>query len=109
LLHAGDVFGDVLHRHGILDRKAMALCFQSCFVDENPRIGVEASEGETDVCVDEGDLGGGDAGVLQLHCRPLFAAQHDDVCAFDADGAGAAFDRFEGVFDLEDVSVGGED
>lgn len=29
--------------------------------------------------------------------------------AFDADGAGAAFDGFEGVFDLEDVAVGAED
>jgi hypothetical protein len=29
--------------------------------------------------------------------------------AFYADGAGAAFDGFECVFDLEDVAVGGED
>jgi hypothetical protein len=46
---------------------------------------------------------------LQLHGGLLFAAQHDDLAAFDGDGAGAALDGFESIFDLEDVAVGGED
>jgi hypothetical protein len=46
---------------------------------------------------------------LQLHGGLLFAAEHDDLGAFDGDGAGAALDGFEGIFYLEDVAVGGED
>ncbi len=59
--------------------------------------------------VDEGEFGRGDARVLEFERRSLFAAEHDEVGAFDCDGTGAAFDGFEGVFDLEDVAVGGED
>ena len=54
----------------------------------------------------EGDFGGRDACVLQFHRRALFAAEDDEVGAFDGDGAGAAFDGFESVFDLEDVAIG---
>lgn len=56
--------------------------------------------------VDEADLGGGDAGVLELHGRALLAAEDDDILAFDAYGAGSSLDGLAGVFDLEDVAVG---
>jgi hypothetical protein len=46
---------------------------------------------------------------LQLHGRLLFAAENDDLVAFDGDGTGAAFDGLEGIFNLEDVAVGRED
>lgn len=46
---------------------------------------------------------------MEFHGGFLFAAEDDDAVAFDGDGAGAALDGFEGVFDLEDVAVGGED
>ena len=87
----------------------MALRLQPRFVDQDARVGVQPREGETDVVVDHADFARRDARVLQLHGRPLFAPEHDDGGAFDGDGAGAALDRFEGVFDLEDVAVGGED
>ena len=87
----------------------MTLRFEPGFVDKDAGVGVEAGEGEADVRVYEGDFGGGDAGVLEFHRGTFFAAQHDDFGAFDADCAGAAFDCFEGVFDLEDVAVRGED
>ena len=109
LLHARHILGDILHRHRILHRQTVTLRLEPCLVDQDACVGVEPGECETDVRVDEGDLGGGDAGVLQLHRAALLAPEHDDVGAFDADGAGAAFDGFEGVFDLEDVAVGGED
>ena len=54
--------------------------------------------------VDGADFGRRDARVLEFHGGPLLAAQHDDLAAFDGDGAGAAFDGFEGVFHLEDVA-----
>jgi hypothetical protein len=41
------------------------------------------------VAVDETDFGWRDACVLQFHGRALFAAEDDDGCTFDADGAGA--------------------
>lgn len=84
----------------------MTLGLQAGAVNEDSSIRVEAGKGEADVVVDEADLGGRDAGVLQLHCGALLAAEDHDGGAFDADGAGAAFDGFEGVFDLEDVAVG---
>lgn len=59
--------------------------------------------------IQHADLGRSDARILQLHGRPLLAPQHDDGGSLDGYGAGAAFDGFEGIFDLEDVSVGGED
>ena len=109
LLHTGDVFGNVLDAHGVLDGESVALGLEAGLVDEDAGVGVEAGEGQTDVVVDQADLRGGDAGVLQLHGGLLFAAEHDDLGAFDGDGAGAALDGFEGIFDLEDVAVGGED
>lgn len=109
LLHASDVFGDVLDADGVLDGEAVALGFEAGLVDEDAGVGVEAGEGQADVVVDEADLGGRDSCVLQLHGGLLFAAEHDDLAAFDGDGAGAALDGFEGIFDLEDVAVGGED
>jgi hypothetical protein len=109
LLHTGDVFGNVLDAHGVLDGESVALGLEAGLVDEDAGVGVETSEGQADVVVDQADLGGGDAGVLQLHGGLLFAAEHDDLGAFDGDGAGTALDGFEGIFDLEDVSVGGED
>ncbi len=70
---------------------------------------VKALVSEADVVVHKTDLRRCDAGVLQLHGGLLFAAEHDDLGAFDGDGAGTALDGFEGIFDLEDVAVGGED
>lgn len=87
----------------------MTLRLQSCLIDQNPRVGVQTRESETDMCVDQGDLRGRDAGILQFHRGALFAAENDDPGPFDGDGAGPALDGFEGVFDLEDVAVGGED
>ena len=109
LLHTGNVFGDVLDAHGILDSKSVALGFEAGFVDEDAGVGVEAGEGKADVVIDETNLGGRDAGVLQLHGGLLFAAEHDDLVAFDGDSAGAALDSLEGVFDLEDVAIRRED
>lgn len=109
LLHTGNIFRNILDRDGILYREPMTLCLQPRLVDQDSCICIQASESETHVCVHEGDFGGGDAGVLEFHCGALFAAEDYDVCAFDADGAGAAFYCFEGVFDLEDVAIGGED
>lgn len=87
----------------------MTLCFETGFVHEDPRIGVETRKSEADVGVDEGDFRGRDARVLQFHRRALLAAEDDNAVAFDGDGAGAAFDGFEGIFDLENVAIGGED
>ena len=84
----------------------MALGFEAGFVDEDASVGVEASEGEADVVVDKANLGGSDAGVLELHGGLLFTAEHDDLVAFDSNSAGAALDGLEGIFDLEDVTVG---
>ena len=83
----------------------MALSFEASFVDENAGVGVQASKGEADVVVDKTNLGGRDAGVLKLHGGLLLTAEHDDLVAFDGDGAGATLDGLEGIFDLEDVAV----
>jgi hypothetical protein len=109
LLHTSDVFGNVLDAHRVLNGESVALGLKAGLVDEDAGVGVEASESQADVVVDEADLGGSDAGVLQLHGGLLLAAEDDDLGAFDGDGAGAALDSFEGIFDLEDVAVGRED
>lgn len=109
LLHTGNILGDVLDADGIFDGQTMALGLQTGLVDQDTGIGVETGEGEADVRVDQGDFRGRDARVLQFHGAAFFAAQDYDVGAFDAYGAGAALHGFEGIFDLEDVTVGGED
>lgn len=109
LLHTGNILRNILDADGILDGETVRLGLEPGLVDEDARVGVEAGEREAHVAVDERDLGGRDARVLQFHGGALFAAEDDDVAAFDADGAGAAFDGFEGIFNLEDVAVGGED
>lgn len=106
LLHPRHMFRNILNRDRILHRQSMALRLQPRIINQNPRIGVETRESQADVRVDQANLGGGDARVLQFHGGPLFAAENDDGGAFDADGAGAALDGFEGVFDLEDMAVG---
>lgn len=108
-MNTGNIFRDVLNRDRVLNRKPMTLSLQPRLVDKDSRICVEPGERETDVGVYEGDFRGCDAGVLEFHCRALFAAEDDDRGTFYADGAGAAFHCFEGVFDLEDMAVGRED
>jgi len=67
----------------------MRLRLESRLVEENSGVGVETGESETDVGVDEADLGGRDAGVLELHGGTLFAAEDYHVSTFDTDGAGS--------------------
>lgn len=127
---------DVLDGDRVLQVQAVRLSLQSCLVDEDPGIGVQAGEGEADVGVDEADLGGGDAGILQLHGRTLLTAKNDNVLALDSNCACSccstivslgrlaasntmhnalanageegrtSLDGFASVFDLEDVSIG---
>lgn len=73
LLDLGDVLCDVLDRHRIFDSQAMALGFDAGLVNEDTSIGVQTSESEADVVVDETDLGGSDARVLELHGAALLA------------------------------------
>ena len=87
----------------------MALRLQPCLVHQYARIGIEAGESETYVVVDHRDFAGCDARVLELHRRPLLAAEHDNGGALDGDSASPALDGFECIFDLEDVAIGGED
>lgn len=89
LLHAGDELGDVLDGAGVLDRQAVRLGLEPRLVDQDPGVGVEAGKGQAYVRVDEADLGGRDARVLELHGRPLLAAQDHNVAALDAHGAGS--------------------
>lgn len=67
LLDASNVLGNVVNRNGVLNRQTVRLRFQTGLVDEDSGIGVEASEGEADMGIEELDLGGRDAGVLELH------------------------------------------
>ena len=56
-------------------------------------------------CGREGKL----PGVLELWGGLLLDAEDDGVGAADADGGVALADGLEGVLDLEEVAVGGED
>lgn len=86
LLNAGNVLRDILDADRVLDGEAVRLGLEAGLVDEDARVGVEAREGEANVRVDEGDLGGGDARVLKLHGGALLAAENDYIAAFDAYG-----------------------
>lgn len=108
LLHARNIFCNVLDADRVLNRQSVALGLQPRLVDQNSSVGIQTSKGKRHVVVQKADFGRRDARVLQLHCGALFAAQHDVSGAFDTDGTGAAFHSLESIFDLEDVAVGGE-
>jgi len=80
---------NVLNTNGILDSQTMRLGFETGFVDEDTGVGVETGEGKRDVVIEDGDLGGRDAGVLKFEGGALFAADYDDVFAFYTDSAGS--------------------
>jgi hypothetical protein len=56
LLNLSDVLCDVFDRNGVLDGQTMTLSFQTGLVDKDTGIGVQTSEGEADVVVDETNL-----------------------------------------------------
>jgi hypothetical protein len=87
LLNLSDVFCNVLDGNGVFDGQAVTLCFQTGLVDEDSGVGVQTGKGKADVVVDETNLGGGDAGVLELHGTALFTTQDDNLVALDTDGA----------------------
>ena len=67
--------------------------------------GTARSGGRIDARVREGKL----PGVLELGGGLLLDAEDDGVGAADADGGVPLADGLEGVLDLEEVAVGGED
>lgn len=87
LLHASHMLRDIVDGNRILEVQTVRLGLDSCLVDEDSGVGVQASEGEADVGVDETDLGGSDPGILQLHGRTLLASQNNDVLALDSNSA----------------------
>lgn len=87
LLDLGDVLCDVFDRDGVFDGQTMTLGFQTGLVDKDTGVGVETGKGEADVVVDEANLGGSDAGILELHGTALFTAQDDNLVTLDTDGA----------------------
>lgn len=78
---------DVLDGDWILKVQTVRLCLQSCLVDENSGVGIQAGECEADVGIDEPDLGGCDPCVLQLHSRALLTSKDNNVFALNSDGA----------------------
>ena len=56
LLNLSDVLCDVFDRNGILDSQTMTLGFQAGLVDKDTGVGVQTSEGETNVVVNETNL-----------------------------------------------------
>lgn len=56
LLDLGDVLCDVLDGNGVFNGQTVALGFQTGLVDKDTGIGVQTSEGEADVVVDETNL-----------------------------------------------------
>lgn len=97
--------GDVLDRDGVLDSEAVRLALGAGAVDQDPRVGGQASEAEADVVVEHGGLADGPR-VLQLEDALLLDGEDDAVFTADADGAGSFADGLEGVVDLEEVTVG---
>ena len=112
----------------------MRLRLESRLVEEDSGVGVETGESEADVVVDETNLGGSNAGVLELHGGALLAAEDHHVGTLDTNSAGTysrgrrnavsyggrrtwgvfglrwrvhtSLYRLSGIFDLEDVAIG---
>jgi hypothetical protein len=88
LLNTGDVFRNILDGDGVFDGQSMTLSFEARLVDQNPGIGVEAGEGETDVGINKTDLGGRNPSVLKLQSRSLLTSEDNNILSLDAYCAG---------------------
>jgi len=85
----------------------VGLAFDSCVFDHRPGVGLQPGHGAANVPVDFDDLL--DRGGFQEgRGYALFHAEDDTFRGGDADRSRAEFDRFEGVFDLEEAAFGGE-
>ena len=67
LLHASNVFRDVIDRYRVFHRESVRLCFKTGLVDKDSSIGVQTGEGKANVVVEKLDLRGCNASVLKLH------------------------------------------
>lgn len=86
-MHAGNVFGNIFDAGGIFDRQAVRLGLQAGFVNQDAGIGVQSSKCEARVVVDQGNLRGRNAGILEFEGRALFTTEDNDFLAFNTDGA----------------------
>ena len=108
LLSLGDALRHVLHRGLVLEVESERLAFESGFVNQHTGVGLETGEGRHDVVVDLHDFA--DASwVLEISDSLLFNSKDDGIGALDSNGGSAFVDGLEGVLDLEELAVWGED
>ena len=82
--------------------------FKSSLINQNSGVSLQASESAHNVVVNLLDLPDS-SGVLEMGDRFLLYSKDDSVLALNADSSCASVDCFEGVLDLEQFAVWGED
>lgn len=108
LLRLGDEPGNVLDARTVFVAESEALALQPGFVDQHSRISLEARECDHQVFVDLLNLADC-AHILQLGDGCLLNCQHDAVVRADGDRRASTVDCLEGILDLEELAIWGED
>lgn len=102
-----DGLGAGLDAQGLVVVERVALTLDTGVLDHAAGIGLQAAHGAANVAVDLNDLLDG-GGLEQGGGDALLDAEHHTLVGCDADCGGSELDSFEGVFDLEETSFGGE-
>mmetsp|Transcript_13252 Transcript_13252/g.22485 ORF Transcript_13252/g.22485 Transcript_13252/m.22485 type:complete len:251 (-) Transcript_13252:33-785(-) len=108
LLVLGHALDNVVDGGLVLEVEPEGLALDSGLVNENSGIGLQPRECAHDVPVHPLDLPDR-SGVLQVGHWLLLHGQHHAVLALEGDGGCSSVDGLEGVLDLEELAVGGED
>lgn len=108
LLGLGDEAGNILKCGLILKVEAETLALKAGFVDKHSGISLETCEGKHDMLVNLQDLADC-VRVLQGSCCLLLNSKNDTVLSLDTDSGRSTVHSLEGILNLEEVTIRGED
>jgi hypothetical protein len=107
LLGLGNETGHIFDGGLIFVAKTVGLAFDTGLVNQNSGVSLESRECYHEVLVNLLDFANS-SGVLELGDRVLLYSKDDAVFSLHTNSAGAAVDSFEGVLNLEELTIGGE-
>lgn len=108
LLGLGDEASNIFKCWLILKVEAETLAFKAGFVDKHSGISLETCEGKHDMLINLQDLADC-VRVLESSCCLLLNSKNDTVLSLDTDSGGSTIHSLEGILNLEEVAIGGED
>jgi hypothetical protein len=108
LLGLGDEASNIFKRRLILKVESETLALKAGFVDKDSGISLETCESKHNMLINLQDLADC-VRVLESSCCLLLNSKNDTVLSLDADSGRSTVHSLEGILNLEEVAIGGED